>query len=68
MRPPFISKPDIVGQYRALLGETPVWCMRSMSLLWVDILQQRLLRYWPAEDQRLEQRPMPPFTSAVLLT
>ncbi|WP_313081157.1 SMP-30/gluconolactonase/LRE family protein [Atlantibacter sp.] len=59
---------SVIGSYRAQLGETPVWCMRSQSLLWVDILQQCLLRYWPTEDQRLEERPMPPFTSAVLLT
>ncbi|WP_312982802.1 SMP-30/gluconolactonase/LRE family protein [Atlantibacter sp.] len=65
---PFVNAPVVVGQYRALLGETPIWCVRSQSLLWVDILQQRLLRYWPMENQRLEAREMPPFTSAVLLT
>lgn len=57
-----------VGQYRAQLGETPVWCARSQSLLWVDILQQRLLRYWPDQDERIDVHPLPPFTSAVLLT
>lgn len=57
-----------VGSYRAMLGETPVWCPRSQSLLWVDILAQRLLRYWPQENDRIEIHAMPPFTSAVLLT
>jgi sugar lactone lactonase YvrE len=65
----FISSSlQIIGDYRAELGETPMWCARSQSLLWVDILQQRLLRYWPDEDGRIEIHAMPPFTSAVLLT
>lgn len=59
---------EVIGCYRAQLGETPVWCCRSGSLLWVDILQNRLLRYWPNQAQRIEIRPMPVFTSAVLLT
>jgi sugar lactone lactonase YvrE len=62
------SNLQIIGDYRAQLGETPVWCTRSHSLLWVDILQQRLLRYWPDEDGRIEIHDMPRFTSAVLLT
>lgn len=57
-----------IGHYRAQLGETPVWCARSQSLLWVDILAQRLLRYWPGENARTQIHAMPPFTSAVLLT
>lgn len=57
-----------VGSYRAALGESPVWCQRSQSLLWIDILAQRLLRYWPQENGRLDIHPMPPLTSAVLLT
>ena len=64
----FSSNLKAIGQYRAQLGETPVWCARSQSLLWVDILQQRLLRYWPEQDARIEVHSMPPFTSAVLLT
>jgi len=42
-----------VGDYRAELGETPVWCQRTQSLLWVDILAQRVLRYWP-ETKKLK--------------
>ena len=57
-----------IGHYRAQLGETPVWCARSQSLLWVDILAQRLLRHWPGENARIQIHSMPPFTSAVLLT
>jgi sugar lactone lactonase YvrE len=63
-----ISSLKIIGDYRAQLGETPVWCARSQSLLWVDILQQCLLRYWPGQNRRTEKHEMPCFTSAVLLT
>ncbi|AYN28884.1 SMP-30/gluconolactonase/LRE family protein [Buttiauxella sp. 3AFRM03] len=59
---------EAIGEYRAQLGETPVWCRRSGSLLWVDILQNRLLRYWPNQAGSVDVRPMPVFTSAVLLT
>lgn len=59
---------QVISDYRAELGETPIWCERSQSLLWVDILQQCLLRYWPAQNGRTEIHAMPPFTSAVLLT
>lgn len=62
-----LSQPEAIGEWRARLGETPVWCDRSASLLWVDILAGKLLRYWPA-TQRSEIRAMPRFTSAVLLT
>ncbi|WP_071882148.1 SMP-30/gluconolactonase/LRE family protein [Candidatus Sodalis pierantonius] len=56
-----------VGDYRAELGESPVWCSQSRSLLWVDILQRRLLRYWPERDA-IEQRRLAPLFSAALLT
>lgn len=56
-----------VGDYRAELGETPVWCDRSQSLLWVDILAQRLLRYWPATAE-ITIHSLPELTSAALLT
>jgi sugar lactone lactonase YvrE len=59
---------EVIGDYRAQLGETPVWCSHSNSLLWVDILQDRLLRYWPNQAGRVDIHPMPVFTSAVLLT
>ncbi|EOC0039990.1 SMP-30/gluconolactonase/LRE family protein [Cronobacter turicensis] len=63
----FLGDPASIGAWRARLGETPVWCDRSASLLWVDILAGKLLRYWPS-TQRLTIRDMPRFTSAVLLT
>lgn len=56
-----------VNDYRAELGETPVWCDRSQSLLWVDINRQRLLRYWPSRRET-EIRNLPGVTSGVLLT
>ena len=56
-----------VTDYRATLGETPVWCPRTQSLLWMDIDNQRLLRYWP-DSQIFEHRELPSVTSAALLT
>lgn len=63
----FRSDITAIGDYRAELGETPVWCQRTQSLLWVDILAQRVLRYWPASGQT-EIHDLPAVTSAVLLT
>lgn len=63
----FRSEVTAVGDYRAELGETPVWCQRTQSLLWVDILAQRVLRYWP-ETKKTEIHDLPSITSAVLLT
>lgn len=68
MMPAFLrSEVTAVSDYRAELGETPVWCQRTQSLLWVDIFKQRLLRYW-SRTQRVEQRELPSLTSAALLT
>ncbi len=61
------SEVAVVSDYRAELGETPVWCQRTQSLLWVDILNHRLLRYWPS-TQTVEKRELPSLTSAALLT
>ncbi|WP_047605763.1 SMP-30/gluconolactonase/LRE family protein [Rahnella aquatilis] len=63
----FRSDITAIGDYRAELGETPVWCQRTQSLLWVDILAQRVLRYWPDSGQT-EIHQLPALTSAVLLT
>lgn len=63
----FRSDITAIGDYRAELGETPVWCQRTQSLLWVDILAQRVLRYWPDTGQT-EIHELPALTSAVLLT
>ncbi|QLK62032.1 SMP-30/gluconolactonase/LRE family protein [Enterobacteriaceae bacterium Kacie_13] len=63
-----LNDPAVIGDYRATLGETPVWCYRSRSLLWVDIVQRRLLRYWPEQDGRIEIRELPFICSAALLT
>ncbi len=68
MKDRFNTQPHPVSDYRAELGETPVWCERSQSLLWVDILGGILLRYWPEAKGATEIRAMPPYTSAVLLT
>lgn len=63
----FRSAITAIGDYRADLGETPVWCQRTQSLLWVDIVNLKLLRYWPSQ-QKTETRTLPTLTSAVLLT
>ncbi|WP_413735306.1 SMP-30/gluconolactonase/LRE family protein [Sodalis sp. RH21] len=63
----FTSPVHAIGDYRAALGETPVWCSRSQSLLWVDILRHRLLRYWPGR-RHIEQRRLDCLFSGVLLT
>ena len=63
-----LQNPSIVDNYRAMLGESPVWCFRSQSLIWVDILQHRLLRYWPQRDDRIEIHELPFLCSAALLT
>ncbi len=57
----------LISDYRSELGESPVWCWRSQSLLWVDILQQKLLRYWP-EHACTVVHDLPFVTSAALLT
>lgn len=62
------NKVEVIGNVRCSLGETPVWCSDSQSLLWVDILQQQLLRYWPEQGGRTEIHPLPAATSAILLT
>lgn len=63
----FRSDITAIGDYRAELGETPVWCQRTQSLLWVDILAQRVLRYWP-DTRQTQIHELPALTSAVLLT
>ena len=63
----FDSEIKVIGEYRAELGETPVWCNQSHSLLWVDIIQQKLLRHYP-KTNHTEIHTLPYLTSAALLT
>ncbi|SRR5471030_23023 len=63
-----LSPAQSVGNYRAMLGETPVWCCATQSLIWVDIVQQRLLRLWPERGDDIEIHPLPFICSAALLT
>lgn len=65
-REALIFKP--AGTWRARLGETPVWCERTRSLIWVDILANTLLRYWPEDAQRCQAISLPFLCSAALLT
>lgn len=41
-----------VWNAHAELGEGPLWSEREQALYWVDILQHRLHRYAPGEEQR----------------
>lgn len=54
---------DVISQ----LGESPVWCDMTQQLYYVDILQNRLIRYIPDQDVSLID-PLPFLASAVILT
>ncbi|MDR3475122.1 MAG: SMP-30/gluconolactonase/LRE family protein [Devosia sp.] len=46
-----VGKPQQVGTYRAELGESPVWDAARQRLLWLDILQSRLLLTNPGSGE-----------------
>jgi sugar lactone lactonase YvrE len=49
---PFIGEPRVAWAAGALLGEGLCWSPSSQSLYWVDIQGHRLMRWWPATDER----------------
>ncbi|RJT45422.1 SMP-30/gluconolactonase/LRE family protein [Rahnella woolbedingensis] len=65
---PALQNGSLTGDYRATLGESPVWCTRSESVIWMDIAEQRMLRCWPDQADRMEIRDLPFICSAALLT
>lgn len=50
------------------LGESPIWCSNSNSLLWVDIKKGKLFRFSPYMNGVVDVRDIPKLTSAVLPT
>lgn len=56
-----------ISEHRSQLGESPIWCQRTKSLLWVDIQRGLLLRYY-TETEAIVTVKVPTLTSAVTLT
>ncbi len=57
----------IIGEVRARLGESPLWCAQTESLYWVDIDAQLLYRTDPDTDEHHAQ-PLPGRPGSVMLT
>lgn len=47
-----MNTPQCVWNAHAALGEGPVWSIKEQALYWVDILNHRLHRYGPQQEQR----------------
>lgn len=47
-----MNTPQCVWNAHASLGEGPVWSVKEQALYWVDILNHRLHRYGPQQEQR----------------
>lgn len=47
-----MNTPQCVWQAGAALGEGPLWSVKEQALYWVDILNHRLHRYSPQQEQR----------------
>jgi len=52
------SQPRFIPHHRATLGEGPIWAADEQALYWIDIHQDRLIRYAPTPD-RSEVRALP---------
>lgn len=59
--------PRIIGEVRARLGESPLWCTRTEALYWVDIDAQLLYRTNPDTDEHIAQ-PLPGRPGSIMLT
>jgi L-arabinonolactonase len=52
---------EVVGDYRAMLGESPVWSVQAQALWWVDIDACMVRRYDPSTDtHEVRTVPHPP--------
>lgn len=47
----YAPQPQCVWNAHAALGEGPLWSVRQQALYWVDILNHRLHRYAPSQQQ-----------------
>jgi D-xylonolactonase len=50
-----MNTPECVWNAHAQLGEGPLWSVKEQALYWVDILNHRLHRYSPSQEQRTWQ-------------
>lgn len=57
---------QLIPGTKSQLGESPIWCEFSNSLLWVDIKKGKLYRLY--KNNTLDIKNIPLLTSAVLLT
>ncbi|BBV02334.1 SMP-30/gluconolactonase/LRE family protein [Providencia rettgeri] len=62
------SSRQLIPGTQSQLGESPIWCERSKSLLWVDIKKGKLHRLYPNKKDHVDTIDIPLLTSAVLLT
>jgi D-xylonolactonase len=46
-----LNTPQCIWNAHAALGEGPLWSVRQQALYWVDILNHRLHRYGPLQQQ-----------------
>lgn len=58
---------NVVGDYRAVIGEGPLWSPRASALYWVDTVQKKILRYRP-DERRTELRDLVYRPSCIALT
>lgn len=63
-----LHQPMTIPNTKDQLGESPIWCFRSDSLLWVDIKKGQLFRLYPKKNNLIEVSSIPLLTSSVLLT
>ncbi|HEC8323493.1 TPA: SMP-30/gluconolactonase/LRE family protein [Providencia rettgeri] len=64
----FAFDTKIIKSPQAELGESPIWCYHTNSLLWVDIKKGKLFRFYPNLSDAVEVQNIPTLTSAVLPT
>ncbi|MBC8655062.1 SMP-30/gluconolactonase/LRE family protein [Providencia vermicola] len=64
----FAFDTKVIRSPQAELGESPIWCHHTNSLLWVDIKKGKLFRLYPDLSDVIEIQDIPILTSAVLPT
>jgi sugar lactone lactonase YvrE len=59
------STPELIANYRCVIGENPIWHAVERKLYWTDIVRGRLFRYDPRSGEHetcYEGRPVGGFT------